>query len=135
MQNAADAYRQNAVESAPPIKIVRMLFDGALRFLDQATGYEADKETVQFNDRIRRAESIVAELRLSLDESQAPELCSQLESLYLFVEDELREAFLQRDKSRIANAREILQSLSDAWGQVTVEPAGTVETGVSSEAA
>ena len=134
MNNAAAAYRQNAVESAPPIKIVRMLFEGALRFLEQAQGFDAETETVQFNDRLRRAEAIVAELRLSLDVERAPELCGQLESLYLFVEDELREAFLERDKARVANAKEILANLAEAWNQVKVD-ATSVEVSERNEAA
>ncbi|MFT5289359.1 MAG: flagellar protein FliS [Planctomycetota bacterium] len=126
MHNAAETYRQNAVESAPPIKIIRMLFEGAVRFLGQAETFDASTETVQFNDRIRRAEAIVSELRLSLDNTQNPALCEELERLYLFVEDELREAFLQHDKTRVANAKGILETLSDAWNRVKPEPAGNV---------
>ncbi len=135
MHNAAETYRQNAVESAPPIKIIRMLFEGAVRFLSQAEAFDASTETVQFNDRIRRAEAIVSELRLSLDNTQNPELCEELERLYLFVEDELREAFLQRDKVRVANAKGILETLGDAWNRVKPEPSGNVSVESTKKAA
>jgi len=125
--NHAAAYRQHSVENAPPIKIVRMLFEGAIRFLEQAERYDVAADAVQLNDRIRRAEAIVSELRLALDASQAPELVDRLQSLYLFVEDELREAFLAGDKQHVANAKEILQSLLTAWSQLKIDPSSAVE--------
>ena len=135
MKNAAEAYKQNAVENAPPIKIVRMLYAGALRFLGQAEAFDPTTETVQFNDRIRRAEAIVSELRLALDMQQNPEVCGQLEQLYVFVEDELREAFLARDKTHVANAKEILQTLGEAWDQVKLDSAANIRIEDEREAA
>jgi hypothetical protein len=35
-RHAADQYLESAVESAPPVKLVRMLVEGAVRFLDRA---------------------------------------------------------------------------------------------------
>ena len=37
--NPAQAYQSAAIENAPPLKVIRMLYAGALRFLGQAKGY------------------------------------------------------------------------------------------------
>ena len=95
-KSAANAYREAALENAPPLKVVHMLYQGALRFIDQAAQIDPEKEFEAFQEKINRADAIVSELRLSLDHEPAPELTDQLNALYLFVEDRLRTAFLER---------------------------------------
>lgn len=117
-RNAASTYKQSAFDSAPPLKIVHMMYEGALRFLDQAERTDLSSERIAYNQRLGRAEAIVSELRLSLRHEDAPELGRALNALYLFVEGEIREAFLEGDKSRIPSARDVLTTLLDGWKRV-----------------
>ena len=126
-QSAADAYKSASVETAPPLKIVRMLYEGALRFLSRAE--TAGVETSEGRAWIGRTDAIVKELRVSLDPSRDAEICEQLEGLYLFCEDEFARAMTEQDATGVANAREVLEILMDAWVQ-----AGTA-TATSSESA
>ena len=116
--NAAEAYLTSSVENAPPIKIVRMLYQGALRFIDQAAQIDPEKDFEAFQEKINRADAIVSELRLSLDHEPAPELTDQLNALYLFVEDRLRTAFLERSTATLSEARSVLETLLDGWQQI-----------------
>ncbi len=118
---AADAYRRAALENAPPIKIVRMLYQGALRFMDEAVQVDPRSDMPRFQDRLHRAEAIVVELRISLEPEHAPELCSELERLYLFVEDQLQEAVQRRTPDPIAKARSVMHTLQSAWNQIEVD--------------
>ncbi len=119
--DAASAYRQASFEHAPPLKILRMLYQGALRFLDQAKELDPAKEPAARNDCLLRADAIVCELRLSLEADVAPDLCDQLERLYLFVEEQILQARERRAHEPIESARQVLQTLLDGWKQVEVE--------------
>ena len=122
---AADAYKRAALENAPPIKIVRMMYQGALRFLDEACAIDPRAEIGRFQDRVHRAEAIVVELRISLEPERAPELCAELERLYLFVEEKLREAVDRREIEPLSAGRKVMETLYTAWKEIEVQ--GSVE--------
>ena len=118
---AANAYKQNAIENAPPIKIVRMLYQGAIRFIDQACEQDPEDPKSQFNDRVHAADRIVSELRLALDFEQGAEVGENLERLYLFAENCLAQAMIDRTAAPLAEARSVLTTLLEAWNEVEVE--------------
>lgn len=125
MNNPASAYVNTSFESAPPLKILRMLYAGALKFLDQARALELPADNIKYNDLLGRADAIVSELRCSLDASQSEELSAQLDSLYVYVSNQIGEAFLDRKIESIDNAHQVLKSLKSAWDQLEV---GTDDT-------
>ena len=118
----ADAYMAASVETAPPLKIVRMLYEGAIRFISRAEG--AGIDTPEGSAWVGRADAIIKELRISLDPNRDVEVCEQLEGLYLFCEEELARAVKEEDGAGLTNACEILGVLKDAWleaGSVTAQ--------------
>ena len=119
-QSAASAYKESLFESAPPLKIVHMLYEGAIRFLTQASQTDPQAEPALFAENLRRAERIVAELRLSLDHEQAPELCSDLNSLYTFVERLIQDALIDREATPLSEAVDILETLLEGWRSIQV---------------
>jgi flagellar protein FliS len=121
--SATARYREDAIANAPPIKIVRMLYQGALRFLDRALECDSDDLTSDFLPMVQRADAIVAELRCSLREDAAPEVTENLKQLYLFVETELARAIGDRDPEHLVHARQVLATLSQAWAEANPEAA------------
>lgn len=119
-RHAASAYRESSIENAPPIKIVRMLYQGALRFLDRAQADNVQPADPQFVYLLTRVEAIVAELRVALEPSHAPQIADNLEQLYLFVEERLRQAGMEHSKAPLGDARKVLENLLDAWTRVEV---------------
>jgi flagellar protein FliS len=113
--SAAAAYRAAHVENAPPLRLVQMLYEGALRFLDQAESALAGGEGARFQERCLRAVAIVTELRAALDPAQAPELAANLDSLYVFAEEEIRLAMRTDSSPPLAPARDVLRTLLDGW--------------------
>lgn len=113
--SAAAAYRTAHIENAPPLKLVQMLYEGALRFLDQAETALAAGQNARFQERCLRALAIVAELRAALDPGQAPELAANLEALYLFAEDAIRGAMRAEASAPLEPARDVLRTLLDGW--------------------
>jgi flagellar protein FliS len=121
--SAAETYRRQSIENAPPVKVVQLLYAGALRFLDQALASEPADPA--FAAGIGRADEIVVELRLALDDSAAPELAGSLRQLYLYVEERLAEASVQRQHPPARVARDILARLQQGWlGLELAAPAG-----------
>jgi flagellar protein FliS len=117
-REAADAYRRAAIEHAPPIKLVRMLYAGALRFLEQAMAEDPRDPRSLFIDRVDRVDRIVSELRLALVASPSPEVFEQLEQLYVFAETRLAEAAAQRSHNPLPAVKNVLETLGDAWNRV-----------------
>lgn len=114
-QSAAATYQQSAVENAPPLQIVRMLYQGALRFLGQAKNLDAGEGSQAFNALVNQAGAIVSELRCALDHDVAPELAADLDSLYAFVQTEISEATITQDTKHIDAATQVLNRLLEGW--------------------
>jgi flagellar protein FliS len=119
-QDAANTYKQESVENAPPIKILRMLCAGALRYMDRAAACDPSDPSSEFVDMLYKAEAIITELRLTLNPEEAPEFVANMQDLYLFVDAELQKALMERSVEPIANARVVFAKLADAWNQVEV---------------
>jgi flagellar protein FliS len=116
--SAIDAYKSASIESAPPLKIVRMLYQGAIRFLDQATQLEPNVQSAEFNVKVGRADDIVTELRCSLNHEPLPELSKQLDALYEFVQERLAAAITLRSREPLDDARAVLVKLLDGWSAI-----------------
>lgn len=122
--HAAEAYLASAVENAPPIKIVRMLYQGALRFIIQAEGEDAAAPSSSFVQFCSDADAIVAELRLALDAGHgSPEVVGSLIQLYLFCERELQRAMIDRSPAPLAGVKQVLTTLLEAWETVEIKAA------------
>jgi flagellar protein FliS len=119
--SAASAYRESVIENAPPIKVVHFMYEGALRLVTLARTFDPETQFREYNDSLKRAGAIVSELRLALEPEHAPELAVQLTSLYRFVEQQIREAFLERTPEPLESVESVLQTLLDGWRQVEMD--------------
>ncbi len=121
LEQAAQTYKQASIENAPPIKIVRMLYQGAIRFLDIAAGEDPQDPASRFVEFVGKADDIVSELRLALDLSQPGDVAVNLEQLYFYAEERLGQAQLERSAAPLAETRSILVKLLEAWTEIEVE--------------
>jgi flagellar protein FliS len=111
------AYRESAVLTAPPERLVVMLYDGARRFLYQAAVTMRAGDVQTSHDRLRRAEAIIEHLLATLDMSQG-EVAQQLESIYMFCQRLLAEGRIKQDADKLDQVSELLGGLRDAWEQL-----------------
>lgn len=118
MSFAVSQYRSNQVQTASPAQIIVQFYDGALRFIRQAGQRIAAKDFAGKGEQLSRAHAVVAELRANLDHTRAPELCAELDRLYVYVLDCLNEANMKVDAAPLANATKVLEQLRSAWAQV-----------------
>ena len=113
---AQQAYRDSAILTATPERLVVMLYDGANRFLIQGAAAMRGGDLTVTNDRLRRAEAIINELRSTLDMS-AGQVATNLESIYAFCQRLLLEARLKQDADKIDHVARLLRELRDAWDE------------------
>jgi flagellar protein FliS len=111
------AYRQSAVLTASPEQLVVMLYDGARRFLGQATAAMRAGDVETSHLKLRRAEAIISHLLETLDLDQG-EIAGRLQAIYLFCNRHLNEARIQRDPEKIEQVNALLGELRSAWSTV-----------------
>lgn len=118
----ARSYKVVSIETASPGKLILMLFDGALRFLDAALdGFEIENDTRRnetVNNNILRAQSIVAELQSCLDLTVEGELPMTLYRLYDFVYDQFQKANLKKSRQPLRVAEDILSGIRESWAEM-----------------
>ncbi len=119
--NAAATYRQNAILTASPEKIVKLLYEGAIRHLERSRLYLTDQKTThspQAGEALGRALSIIGELRSSLDHKVGGEISQNLDRLYEFSEFQITQANLTRTPQPIEQTLQVMRTLKEAWDAV-----------------
>ena len=119
--SAQQAYTESSVLTAPPEKLVVMLYDGAIRFLNVGAVAMRGGDFVQARERVRRAEAIIDELNYSLDMTQG-EIAVRLRSIYIFSKKHLLQANLQRDPEALDTVVKLLGELREAWESIAGRP-------------
>jgi flagellar protein FliS len=111
------SYQANDILTAPPGRLVVLLYDGASRFLRQAATAMRAGELSRANTALQRGEAIIAELLTTLDYERGGQIAAALRDLYLFFLRELNAARLRRSPERIDTVSTLLTELRTAWAQ------------------
>jgi flagellar protein FliS len=122
---APQSYQQNSILTAPPGRLVVMLYEGAGRFLRRASVAMEHGDIKRTNDALQRAEAIINELLVTLDFKQGGDIATSLRDLYLFCQRHLNEARVEKDGEKIDQVAALLDELRDAFSQIDPEAAGT----------
>src|SRR3954453_20129554 len=116
--NPTAQYKQTSILTAPPGRLVVMLYDGCLRFLFQSAYAMREGDRTQSRDRMRRAEAIIDDLTVTLEHERGGEVASRLQGIYAFCRRHLIEASLQQDPRKIEEVSELLGELREAWAEI-----------------
>lgn len=119
MSNLAySAYSQNHLSVESPAKLIEMLYEGVLRFSNQA------KKAIELNDIekkvywINRVIAIFAELLNSLDFEKGADTAYYLNGLYAHQIQLLSEANAKNDTTKIDLVIKVTKGLLEAWREV-----------------
>ncbi|MDR2733061.1 MAG: flagellar export chaperone FliS [Spirochaetota bacterium] len=124
MADVHSQYRETQIMTASQGKLVVLLYEGTIRFIDNALAALKEKKLDAVNNNLLRAQDIVTELALSIN-FDAGDLASKMYNLYMYFNRRLVEANIRKDKEPILEVRGMLVSLLDAWKQVADKtPAG-----------
>lgn len=111
--NAASAYNDSKVLTATPAELTLMLYEGAIKFCNIAIMAIEKNDMQKANLNIIKAENIILELRSTLDMKYPVSM--QLDSIYDFINRNLIEANIKKDKSRIEEVLGLIRELRDTW--------------------
>lgn len=117
MQNAfqtAEAYKRQQVLTATPEQLTLMLYNGAIKFInDGIKAMEAKDDVRKSNEMLIKAQNIVIEFMKTLDMQY--EIARQLYPLYEYVYNGLVEGNMKNDVEKLQEVKGILLELRDTW--------------------
>lgn len=112
-------YKQNNVVTSRGHLVV-MLYDGAINFLEQAVVAIERRDYAEKGRLIGRAMDIINELDASLDFNSSNDLCTNLRSLYDFMNRHLFQANLKSDAKHLREVIALLDDLNQAWKAISL---------------
>lgn len=110
---AQQRYRDDAILSAPPERLVTMLYDRLALDLERAEAAQVAGEWLAAGEQLVHAQAIVAELTASL--TDAWNGSANLRALYAHLTRTLITANIARDVDSTRACRDIVAPLRDAW--------------------
>ncbi len=128
-----DAYKDTEIQTADQGKLILMLYDGAIRFLNIAIENMTPRRYDVVNTNIIRAQDIVTELMLSLNMDEGGEIAQNLFNIYAYLKKRLLEGNIAKDAEILKEVVSHLNDLRSAWDEVSrkqpaqrpVRPTGT----------
>lgn len=120
--NPWQSYRQVATRTATPGQLVLMLFDGAIRFLEQARAGFALEDPLEFNltihNNIQKAVAIINELNYSLNIEAGGQFAATMRRLYDYMERALYDANQHKREDSLLDVLKRLGIIRDAWKEM-----------------
>lgn len=136
LASAYQQYRQSAVQTADGGQLLLMSYEALLRWLGRArAAIEADN-VPDAHAALINAQSLVANLSLSLDFERGGEVAENLRRLYDFMTGQLIQANTRKDPGLIDTVADLVRPLLEAWRvavpqarqSVTAQAAGVVRS-------
>src|SRR5438874_5598211 len=112
---AAQNYLRTKVLTATPEQLQLMLYDGAIRFAEQARVALDKKHYDESYGLISRVQKIITELSCTLKHDIYPELCGKLASLYNYAHRKLVEANIDHKVESLDEALNVLRFQRETW--------------------
>ena len=119
MNGGIRTYQEHAVATQTRGRLVVLLYDGAIKFLEQAKSELAAGHFAEKGTFINKALAIINELDACLDMEKGGEIASNLRRLYQFMIRHLSEANTRRDPQRIQDVIDCLKDLNEGWKAIT----------------
>lgn len=115
-EQVRNKYLLQQIENATPIQRIVMLFDAAIRFLNEAReGITKRKDKVVFCERILRTKDIIRELRNSLNLDIEPTIGGNMYRLYTYFLKRLNDANRTKKTDDIDFVVKQMTVLNNAW--------------------
>jgi flagellar secretion chaperone FliS len=118
---AAATYQRNAILTASPEKLVKLLYDGAIKNLEKSKIGLSDAKSArspEVGQSLSRAMGILGELRASLDHAAGGQIAKDLDRLYEFSLDQLSQANLTRTPTGVTNTLQVMRTLQEGWNGI-----------------
>ena len=132
-----NAYKEIQIKTANQIRLIVMLYDGAIRHVNLAIDACGDghRRYDAINSHLIAAQDILSELMASLDFEKGGVLAKNLFSLYSFMNRRLLDGNLKKDPVPLSEVKKMLGDLREAWDEIStrkgLEENATPSSGVN----
>lgn len=113
--NPYEKYANNKISTASGEELTLMLYDGALKFCNQALVSLENKDLEKTNALLMRVGDILQEFQVTLDRKY--EISEDLYNLYGFLIERIVEANLKKDKAIVEEVMGFIRQLRETWKQ------------------
>lgn len=121
------AYQNNAVTTASGAQLTLMLYNGCVKFIQQGMKAMEGKQFEVKNKAIQRAQDIIQELMLTLN--QEIEISKQMMPLYEYIHYQLQQGNMKNDITSLEEALELVMEFRDTWKDAMKQETTTVQQG------
>lgn len=116
MAKQYQAYQNNSVTTASGPQLTLMLYDGCIKFINQAKQALENENFEAKNEFIQKAQNIVQELMITLDPEI--EISNQMMPLYEYIHYQLQQANIKNESSYLDEAYTYVVDFRDTWKEV-----------------
>ena len=124
-QNPFNQYKETQVSTANQGKLIVMLYDGAIKFMNIAIENMDPKTYDVVNNNIIRAADIITELLVSLNMKEGGEVSSNLFNLYMYFKKRLLQANIEKKSEILQEVIKNMTELRNAWDKISGSEART----------
>ena len=118
---AARSYQKTYLESASPARLIDEMYQRLLRDIETARQGIAEKDAKKRGEAISHGIEIVGAMHVALDRKLAPELCTRLGGLYVFITKRLSRANAYNDTKALDDAAKIVISLRESFQEAALK--------------
>lgn len=118
INNVYKQYKETQINTANQGKLIVMLYDGAIKFVNKALEHMAKKEIEATHNNIVKAQDIVTELLTSLN-MDAGDISKKLFSIYMYINNKLTTSNIKKDTKPLLEVKKYLTELRDAWEEAS----------------
>jgi flagellar protein FliS len=129
---AAQSYLKTKVLTATPEQLQLMLYDGAIRFSEQARVSLEQRDFEGSYNNISKVQKIITELTSSLKHEVAPDLCGKLASLYNFAYRKMVDANFTHEIAALDEALQVLRYQRETWAML-MQQLGKAKAGLAAQ--
>lgn len=127
---AINAYSQvnteAAVNTASPVQLIVMLYDGAIGAIASAKGAMSQSRFEEKGKLISKAMEIIEGLRAVLDQERGGEIAKNLNDLYEYMKKQLLLGNLRNRPEQLDEVMKLLSDLRGAWVTINTQKAAPV---------
>ena len=116
--NPSSLYKETSINTSSPIKLVVMLYEGAIRLVKQAKESTLNKDMVSKCQAVDRAVAIIQHLQGALDFEKGGELTFELDRLYTYINSRIFEGSAKLDVRALDEAIRLLTTLHSGWEEL-----------------
>lgn len=113
--NLPNPYLKTQVETASKEQLVVMLFDGIVRFSEQARKAILKNEIEDSHHNLMRAQAIIMELIYTVDREKGGEVAQNLLALHAYAFNCLIVANMKKEVEKIDEVQKIYRELREGW--------------------